>query len=129
MPETIPTAGPQARSPQAPPFGSSGTSQPTPNRGFEAAGLQQLGVVIQQLQDLLPKVGATSDVGQAVLKALSSLAKYVPPGSVTPAAQQQQIAQMAQKQQQNNQQLAMVNQMRQGQQAPQQQPQPQQKAA
>ena len=113
MPQTSPTAAVPPGQGQQAPFGASGATQPTPNKGYEAAGLQQLGMVIQQLQDLLPKVGATSDVGQAVLKSLTSLAKFVPAGSVTPASQKNQIEQMAQKQQQNNQQMQMLAQQRQ----------------
>ena len=111
MPQAAPAASPT--SPQQPPFGQSPASQPTPNRGFEAAGLQRLGLIVQQLQEILPQVGAGSDVGQAVLKSLTSLSKFVPPGSVTPAGQKQQIEQMMQKQQQGNQQMQMLAQQRQ----------------
>ena len=103
-----PAAGNPGQTPQAPPFGQAAASQPTPNRGYEAAGLQRLGLVVQQLQEILPQVGAGSDIGQAVLKALTSLSKFVPPGSVTPAGQKQQIEQMMQKQQQGNQQMQLL---------------------
>jgi hypothetical protein len=120
-----PAANPSpAASPAAPPFGQSGASQPTPNRGYEAAGLQRLGLVVKQLQEVLPQVGAGSDAGQAVLKALTSLSKFVPPGSVTPAGERQQLERMAQAQQQGNQQMQMLAQQRQQQQNPQQQQQP-----
>lgn len=39
------------------------------------------------LQTLLTKVGAQSEPGQAVLKALTILTKAVPAGTVTPAVQ------------------------------------------
>jgi hypothetical protein len=76
--------------------------------------MQRLGLVIQQLQEILPQVGASSDAGQAVLKALTSLSKFVPPGSVTPAAQKQQLERMAQAQQQGNQQMQALQQQRMG---------------
>jgi hypothetical protein len=65
------------------------------------AGLQGLGIAVKQLERLVPMLGASSEAGQAVLKALNSLIKHVPAGSVTPAAEQNQIQQMAIKQQQN----------------------------
>ena len=120
MPQPSPAANPTQ--PQQPPFGQSAAAQPTPNRGYEAAGLQRLGLVIQQLQEILPQLGANSDPGQAVLKALSGLAKFVPPGSVTPAAQRQQLERMSQAQQQGNQQMQALQQQRASQQQPQQQP-------
>lgn len=121
----IPAANP-TQPQQQPPFGQAAAAQPTPNRGYEAAGLQRLGLVINQLQEILPQVGAGSDVGQAILKSLTSLSKFVPPGSVTPAAQKQQLERMAQAQQQGNQQMQILAQQR-----AQQQPQAaaQQKAA
>jgi hypothetical protein len=116
--------------PQQPPFGQAAAAQPSPNRGYEAAGLQRLGLVVQQLQEILPQVGAGSDAGQAILKSLTSLSKFVPPGSVTPAAQRQQIERMSQAQQQGNQQMqALMAQRAAAQQQPGAGAQPQQKAA
>jgi hypothetical protein len=82
----------------------------TPNRGYEAAGMQKLGVVVKQLEALLPELGATSEAGQAVLKALNSLVKYVPAGSVTPAAQKNSIEAQQRNMAQNNQQMAALKQ-------------------
>lgn len=86
---------------------------PTPNRGHEAAGLQALGLVVQKLGEIVPLVGAGSDVGQVVLDALKKLSKFVPPGSVTPANQRNQLEKMAQQQGQTNQQMQALQQMRQ----------------
>jgi len=122
MPEPAPVANPNPTQ-QKPPFGQAAAAQPTPNRGYEAAGLQRLGLVVQGLQEILPQVGSGSDVGQAILKALTSLSKFVPPGSVTPAAQKQQLERMAQAQQQGNQQMQALSAQRQ-QQAPQAAAQP-----
>lgn len=121
MPQPVPAANPSPTQ-KTPPFGTPAAPQPTPNRGYEAAGLQRLGLVIQQLQEILPQVGAGSDAGQAVLKALTGLSKFVPPGSVTPAAQKQQLERMAQAQQQGNQQMQILAQQRAAQQPGAQQP-------
>lgn len=75
--------------------------------------MQQLGLVVQRLQEILPQVGSGSDAGQAILKALTGLSKFVPPGSVTPAAQNQQIQRLQQAQQQGNQQMQALQAMRQ----------------
>ena len=78
---------------------------PTPNKGMEAAGMQKLGSVIKQLADLLPMVGPTSELGEAVMKALQGLSKHVPPGAVTPASEANNIQNMALKNAQNQQML------------------------
>lgn len=111
MPEVTPTANPTQ--PKQPPFGTPAAAQPTPNRGFEAAGMQQLGPLVQALIEIVPKVGAGSDAGQAILKAVQSLSKFVPPGSVTPASQQQMVRALQQRMAQNNPQMAALAQMRQ----------------
>jgi hypothetical protein len=86
--------------------------------------MQKLGVVVKQLESILPELGASSEAGQAVLKALNSLVKFVPAGSVTPAAQKNSIeAQQRQAAMQNQQMMALKQKMQGaggGQQAPQQ---------
>ena len=125
MPQTPPGA-PQQQ-PQ-PPAGVSPATGPTPNRGYEAAAAQRLGVVIKQLEELVSLAGATSEVGQAALKMLNIGVKLVPAGSVTPAAQKNNIEQMAMKNAQQNQQMqALKQQQAQGGQA--QQPAQMPKAA
>ena len=52
--------------------------------------------------------GATSEIGKACLDALNKLVKYVPPGSVNPAAAKNNIEQMAMKNQQQNQQMQAI---------------------
>ncbi len=93
-----------------PPFGTSPATGPTENRGMEMAGLQQLGVVIKALERILPLVGAASDSGKDVLKALNSLSKHVPAGSVTPAAEQNQLQQAQIRSVQAGQQAAQLRQ-------------------
>ena len=78
--------------------------------------MQKLGVVVKQLESILPELGASSEAGQAVLKALNSLVKFVPAGSVTPAAQKNSIeAQQRQAAQQNQQMMALKQRAMQGQ--------------
>ena len=71
-----------------------------------------MGVVVKQLEALLPEVGAGSDVGKAVLDSLNKLVKFVPNGSVTPAAQKNSIEEQQRKLAQNNQQMKAVQEMR-----------------
>src|SRR5713226_1595840 len=58
--------------------------------------------------------GRYSEAGQAVLKALSSLVKFVPAGSVTPAAQKNSIEVQQRNMAQNNQQMQALKQRLQG---------------
>ena len=111
MPDGTPGQVPgQPQQPQAP-FGSTPAVAPTANRGHEAAGLQKLGAALQSLTDALPLVGASSEPGQAILDMIKKLAKFVPPGTMTPAANRNQLEATAQKQGQNNQQMQMLKQM------------------
>lgn len=88
-----PTASPAGNAPASPqgdkkpPFGSSPASQATPNAGADAVAVQAIGACVTMLQNVLVKVGAQSEPGQAVLKALTILTKAVPAGTVTPAVQ------------------------------------------
>ena len=109
----IPAPAAPGGQPAQPPFGQTQATGATPNKGYEAAGLQKLGVVVKQLEALLPEVGASSDIGKDVLDALKKLVKYVPAGSVTPAAQKNSIEEQQRKMAQNNQQMQAVQQMRQ----------------
>ncbi len=72
-------------------MGASSATGPTPNRGLEAAGMQKLAMIVKQMTELLPLLGAGSEPGQAVLKCLSSLSKHVQPGSVSPVAEQNHL--------------------------------------
>lgn len=91
-------------------MGASPATGPTPNRGFEAAGLQRLGVVIKQLEQLIPMLGSGSDPGKDVLKALNMLAKHVPSGSVTPAAERNTLQNSMMQNARNNQAMAQMKQ-------------------
>jgi hypothetical protein len=106
----IPAPAPPGGQPAQPPFGQTPATGSTPNKGFEAAGLQKLGVVVKQLEGLVAELGSSSEPGQAVLKALSSLVKFVPAGSVTPAAQKNSIEAQQRNMAQNNQQMMALKQ-------------------
>lgn len=99
---------------QQAPFGTSAATGPSPNLGYEAAGLQKLGSIIKQLEQLIPLLGATTDPGKAALDALNKLVKFVPPGSVTPASERNNIESMLQQNVQNNQQVQALRQQRMG---------------
>ena len=67
---------------------------------------------MKQMESMLPEVGAGSDVGKAVLECLNKLVKFVPSGSVTPAAQKNSIESQQRQMAQNNQQMQAIQQMR-----------------
>ena len=75
--------------------------------------MQKLGQVVKQLEPLVAELGASSEAGQAVLKALNSLVKFVPAGSNTPAAQKNSIEAQQRQMAQNNQQMQALQAMRQ----------------
>jgi hypothetical protein len=111
----MPTPAPAApgAQPAQPPFGSTPATGSTPNKGYEAAGLQKLGVLVKQMETMLPELGASSDAGKAVLDCLNKLVKFVPSGSVTPAAQKNSIESQQRQMAQNNQQMQALQAMRQ----------------
>lgn len=108
MPELSPTTAAPQQPQQQPPLGASPASQATPNRGYEAAAAQRLGVLAKPLMEILQLSGVASDIGKTVLKMLDMIAKISPPGSVTPAAEKNNIEQMAMR---NAQQQGMMKQM------------------
>lgn len=63
--------------------------------------MQKLSLVIRELEAILPMVGSSSELGGAVLKAISGLVKYAPAGGASPASQQNQISDMARRNQQS----------------------------
>lgn len=101
----MPTAPSAPQQQQQPPFGASPATGPTPNKGFEAAAAQRMGLVVKQLTELVSLAGATSEIGQAALKMLNIGVKMVPAGSVSPAGEKNNIEQMAMRNAQQNQQM------------------------
>jgi hypothetical protein len=102
MPAPSAAAPPQSPQPQ---FGASPVTGPTPNQGYEAAVAQRLGVVLNQLTDMLKLAGAGSDLGKSILKMLNEGSKHVPPGSVTPAAERGALERASMQNTQNNAQM------------------------
>jgi hypothetical protein len=74
--------------------------------------LQELGIVVKQLEKMVPMLGASSEPGKAVLDCLNKLVKFVPNGSVTPAAQKNSIEAQQRQMAQNNQHAQALAQMR-----------------
>ena len=129
MPEIAPQAGNPAAPPSPPgvapaaasgqpPFGSSPVSQPVPNRGHEAAGLSRLGVIVKLMEETIPLLGVGSEPGKDLVKALSSLAKHVPPGAVSPGIQQSTMEKLMLQQKQMAPQVAAMRAMQPGQPQP-----------
>lgn len=103
LPPMIPPSGPAGGNPLAagagtlpgqPPFGSSPVQMPTPDRGLQSAALAQVSWAVRILEKALPLLGAGSNPGKDVLKALQSLTKHVPPGSTMPGAENSVLQQM-----------------------------------
>ncbi len=107
------------------PFGNSGATQPTPNAGLEAAALQRVGVVIKQVQDIMQMVGAGSEPGKDLLKALNILVKMVPAGNVSNASERNMLEQSLMRNTQNGQQQQMLKQSQNAPKPPAGQPAPQ----
>lgn len=78
-------------------MGVSPATGPTPNKGYEAAALQRIGLLVKQMTDILPLAGATSDIGKTLMDCMTKLAKHVPSGSNTQASERNAIDQMAMK--------------------------------
>lgn len=105
-----PPANPQPAVDGKQPFGNSSATQPTQNAGMEAAALQRVGVVIKQLQDVMQMVGAASEPGKDLLKALNILVKLVPAGNVSNASERNMLEQSLMRNTQNGQQQQMLKQ-------------------
>lgn len=91
-----------------PPVGSSPATGPVPNKGQEAAGLAKLGLVVRLLESLVPSLGAGTEPGKDVLKALTSLSKHVPPGAVSPGVEQTSLMKLMMDQRQQAPQIAAM---------------------
>lgn len=92
------------------PFGNSQATQPTQNAGYEAAAMQRVGVVIKQVQDIMQLVGAGSEMGKKLLKALNVLVDLAPAGNVSNASERNMLEQSLMRNTQNGQQQQMLKQ-------------------
>jgi len=66
---------------------------PTANRGHQAAGLANVQWAVRLLEKSLPLVGAETEPGQAIMKAIQSLSKHVPAGSTSPGVENSALQQ------------------------------------
>lgn len=83
------------------------------------AGIKLLGLGLMAFENAVPMLGSNTEEGQATIKAIQSVGKYVPPGAVTPQDVMNSLKALQTKQQQGMQQM---QQMRQAQAARAQQP-------
>lgn len=81
---------------------------PIPNRGHEAAGIANLGVIIRLMEKTIPLLGIVSAPGKDLTQALTRLAKHVPPGAVSPGVMATTIERLMLEQKQNTQQAAQM---------------------
>ncbi len=100
-------------------MGSSPATSPTPNAGDDAQSMQQASLILDAATELLPKIGATSEMGQLLLQFITKASKIVQPGAVSPAGKQNQMDAAQRQNAQNGQQMSMI---RQNEAQPQQQP-------
>lgn len=70
--------------------------------------MAKLGLVIRQLETIVPLLGAGTEAGRDVLKALTNLSKHVPPGAVSPGVEKSSMDQMALKMKQQTPQLEQM---------------------
>lgn len=100
--------------PGQPPFGSSPATSPTPDRGSQVKALSQLRVAVRILEMLVPTLGAGSEPGQAVLKAITTLSKFVPPGSTAGGVEKNTMQDLLMQQAQQSPMMAAMKAMGQG---------------
>ena len=108
MPVGMPPSPATPASMGQPPVGSSPATGPVPNKGLEAAGMAKLGLVIRMLESIVPQLGAGTEAGKDVLKALTSLSKHVPPGAVSPGVEQTSLMKLMTDQRQQQPQIAAM---------------------
>jgi len=83
--------------PGQPPIGSSPATGPTQNLGHAAKGMQAVGALLNGMAMVIPLVGANTDIGQALAKALIDIGKHAPPGSSTPQGENNFMQSMMQR--------------------------------
>ena len=81
---------------------------PLQQKGMEAAGLAQLGVIVKQLEKLLPMFGVVSPVGEAVHSAIAKLSKHLPQGTVSPGMEQSAMQRLLEATRQQGPQIAAM---------------------
>jgi hypothetical protein len=113
-PGPLPVVG-QSSPPGAMPVGNAGgATLPAANRGLQAKGLTQVQTAVRILEQALPLLGADSDPGRDVIKALTSLSKHIPPGSTSPGVERTGLQTMMQQQRQDQPNIALLRALGQG---------------
>jgi hypothetical protein len=98
-----------------PPGGGAGGATPaSPNMGHLAAANALVTNALKFLEKALPLAGATSDLGQSLMKAIQSLSKIVPPNSGSPGVEQSGMHKMMMEQKQEQPLLQMLRSQPQG---------------
>jgi len=122
MAAPAPTPGglpmPQAPEGGMPPMGESMATGPTENAGSEMKGMQGVSLIVDAATELLPMVGASTEMGQLLLDFIKKGSKLVQPGAVSPAGKNNQLDEMQRNNAQNGQQMSMIRQASQSQQQP-----------
>jgi len=77
---------------------------------MEAAAGQKLGLVLNLLVMMVPQVGVNSPLGKDLIDTIQKLGKHVPPGSVSPASQNNDIQNLQMRNAQQNQQMQAMRQ-------------------
>lgn len=113
---------PQAPAAAPPADATSPETMATPNAGMEAAGLARLNMVVRMLEEMLPMFGAASEVGQSLLKSVTSLAKHIPAGSMSTGVEQTAMKGVMNSARQQAPMIAALRSQMSGQQQPPQQP-------
>lgn len=86
-------------------MGVTSATGPTPNKGYEAQVIQQLGVFGSKLPEMISTVGFNSELGKALSDIMNKLAKLIPSGGNDPAAERNVLNRMQQTNAQNMQQV------------------------
>lgn len=111
-----PPAG--ASAPPPPPgqgTGASPATQPTANRGIQAAAMARIGNVVQMLHMIAAALGPGHEAERQVMQAITALSKAVPAGSASEGLLRADLQKMQMQQRQNS---ANAMTMRQGGQPP-----------
>lgn len=83
---------------------------PTPNRGLQANATAMVSVALRQLEKAIPMAGAETELGKALMKAVSALAKHAPAGSGSPGVEQSAMGKMMAEQKQEQPLLQLMRQ-------------------
>ncbi len=81
--------------------GAGPATQPVANRGIQAAALARIGNVVQMLHMIAAALGPGHEAEKAVMTAITSLSKAVPPGAASEGLMRADLQKLAMQQRQN----------------------------